>query len=119
MAGAFNPIGCLRLTSAMAFYRGYVDREDSGREWGSGVELGDIVNHSEDFLHQLSLHALLASGTTGAQGAAPKFLLTQDRDGLWFPDMALDDAQGAQHWLVKLPRGRKDEDRLVLRNEAG
>ena len=118
MAGAFNPIGCLRLTSAVAFYRGHVDSEDSGREWGGGVELDDIVNHSEDFLHQLSLHALLASGTTGAQGAAPKFLLTQDRDGLWFPDMALDDAQAAQQWLVKLPRGRKDEDRLVLRNEA-
>lgn len=118
MAGAFNPIGCLRLTSAVAFYRSYVDRHDGGREWGNGVELADIVNHSEDFLHQLSLHALLASGTTGAQGAAPKFLLTQDRDGLWFPDMALEDAQAAQHWLVKLPRGRSDEDRLVLRNEA-
>jgi serine/threonine-protein kinase HipA len=118
MAGAFNPIGCLRLTSAVAFYRSFVDREDTGRGWGSGVELEDIVNHSEGFLHQLSLHALLASGTTGAQGAAPKFLLTQDREGLWFPDMALDDAQAAQHWLVKLPRGRKDEDRLVLRNEA-
>ena len=118
MAGAFNPIGCLRLTSAVKFYQGYVHRHDGGREWGNGVELADIVDHSEDFLHQLSLHALLASGTTGAQGAAPKFLLTQDRYGLWFPDMALDDAQTAQHWLVKLPRGRKDEDRLVLRNEA-
>lgn len=118
MAGAFNPIGCLRLTSAVAFYRDYVNGQDSGREWGGGVTLDDIVGHSEAFLHQLSLHALLASGTTGAQGVSPKFLLTKDRAGLWFPDMALEDAQAAQHWLVKLPRGRTDEDRLVLRNEA-
>jgi len=118
MAGAFNPIGCLRLTSALDFYERYVNRHTDGRDWGVGVELAEIVSHSEAFLEQLSLHALLASGTTGAQGAAPKFLLSRDIGGLWYPDMALDDAQAVEHWLVKLPRGRQDEDRLVLRNEA-
>jgi len=118
MAGAFNPIGCLRLSSALGFYQGYVDRHTGGRDWSVGVEMTEIVSHSEAFLEQLSLHALLASGTTGAQGAAPKFLLSRDRSGLWYPDMALDDDLAAEHWLLKLPRGRKDEDRLVLRNEA-
>jgi serine/threonine-protein kinase HipA len=33
--------------------------------------------------------------------------------------MALPDEQTSEHWLVKLPRGRSEEDRAVLRNEAG
>jgi len=93
-AGAFNPIGCLRLSSALDFYRRFVDQHSGpmGRsDWREGVELGEVVNPSEAFLEQLSLHALLASGTTGAQGAAPKFLLTKSQGGLWYPDMALPD----------------------------
>lgn len=117
-AGAFNPIGCLRLTSAVDFYNHFVSTQTGGKNWRTGVELTEILSRSENFLEQLSLHSLLASGTTGAQGAAPKFLLTQDKDGLWFPDMALPDDEARQHWLVKLPRGKSDDDRLVLRNEA-
>ena len=120
-AGAFNPIGCLRLSSALDFYRRYVDQysdQVGANDWREGVELREVVNHSEAFLEQLSLHALLASGTTGAQGAAPKFLLTKSKEGLWYPDMALPDESASEHWLVKLPRGRSDDDRLVLRNEV-
>jgi serine/threonine-protein kinase HipA len=49
---------------------------------------------------------------------APKFLLTTDIHGRWFADMALPDDLAREHWLVKLPRGKSDEDRAVLRNEA-
>ena len=83
-----------------------------------GVSLDDITQRSDEFLDHIALHSMLATGTTGVQGVAPKFLLTTDRNGRWFADMALPDDRAHEHWLVKLPRGRSDEDRAVLRNEA-
>ena len=114
MAGAFNPIGCLRIQSAVQFYEQHVEPDSMP----SGFGLDDIQNKSEAFLQHLSLHAMLAAGTTGVQGVSPKYLLTQNHQGLWFADMALPDDQAAAHWLIKLPRGRSDDDRRVLRNEA-
>jgi len=114
MAGSFNPIGCLRLRSAVDFY----ERHAEVAQAHTGFALTDILNKSEAFLEHLSLHAMLAAGTTGVQGVAPKFLLTQSDQGRWFADMALPDAHAQSHWLVKLPKGRSQEDRAVLRNEA-
>jgi serine/threonine-protein kinase HipA len=114
MAGAFNPIGCLRLQSAVNFYA----QHTTVGEQDEGFSLQDILSKSEAFLDHLSLHAMLAAGTTGVQGVAPKFLLTQDADDRWYADLALPDDKARAHWLVKLPRGRSDEDRAVLRNEA-
>src|SRR3546814_6899748 len=61
---------------------------------------------------------MLAAGTPGVQGVAPKFLLTQDEEGRWFPDTALPDARARRHWIVKLPRGRHGTDFRILRHEA-
>lgn len=117
MAGAFNPIGCLRLTSAVDFFeREAAKQPDAAVKEGFALE--DVLTRSDDFLNHLSVHAMLASGTTGVQGVAPKFLLTTDRDGRWHADMALADERANEHWLVKLPRGSSDADRAVLRNEA-
>lgn len=115
--GAFNPIGRIRLTTAMAFYRKQEKRETT-RQYLQGFTLEDIQLRSEAFLDHLSVHAMLAAGTTGVQGVAPKFLLTTNHEGRWFADMALDDADAAEHWLIKGPRGKSDDDRAVLRNEA-
>jgi serine/threonine-protein kinase HipA len=118
MNGAFNPIGCLRFESAMEFFREEAARgADPGAQRGFSME--EVLNHSEEFLEHLSLHAMLAAGTTGVQGVAPKFLLTTDEAGRWFADMALPDERATTHWLLKLPRGRSEADRTVLRNEAG
>lgn len=114
MAGAFNPIGCLRLQSAVDFYT----QHTTVGEQDDGFSLQDILGKSEAFLDHLSLHAMLAAGTTGVQGVAPKFLLTQGADERWYADLALPDERARAHWLVKLPRGRSDADRAVLRNEA-
>lgn len=122
--GAFNPIGNLRIDTAVEFYERR--RADDGspdleplRAPGAGFSIDDIAQRSEAFLSHLEVHSMLASGTTGVQGVAPKFLLTQDADGRWFSDLALPDDRAFAHWLVKLPRGRSDDDRAVLRNEAG
>lgn len=118
MAGAFNPIGRLRLRSAVDFYDSHARQAPASGEWRQGFTLDQILRKSEGFLEHLSLHAMLAAGTTGVQGVAPKFLLTQNAEGHWFADLALGDDQARAHWLVKLPRGRSDADRAVLRNEA-
>ena len=117
MAGAFNPIGCLRLNTAMHFFADEA-RKNPDPQLGQGVSLDDITQRSDEFLNHIALHAMLATGTTGVQGVAPKFLLTTDRHGRWFADMALPDELAHAHWLVKLPRGKSEEDRSVLRNEA-
>ncbi len=117
MAGAFNPIGCLRLDTAMGFYHQEA-LKDPDVQTTPGLDLDDIIQKSDEFIEHIALHSMLAAGTTGVQGVAPKFLLTTDAQGCWHADMALADAQAQEHWLVKLPRGRSDEDRLVLRNEA-
>lgn len=115
--GAFNPIGCLRISSAVDFYKSQAAKNpDAARP--DGFTLMEIKTKSDDFLQHLALHAMLASGTTGVQGVAPKFLLTQDADDRWFADLALDDARAKQHWLVKLPRGRTEADLMVHANEA-
>lgn len=118
MAGAFNPIGCLRFMSALEFFRQESERHPDPAT-ATGFDFEEVLTRSQEFLDHLSLHAMLASGTTGVQGVAPKFLLTTDRDGRWFADMALSDDRAHEHWLLKLPRGKSDADRAVLRNEAG
>lgn len=117
MAGAFNPIGCLRLDTAVRFYA-QETANNPDPHMANGVSLSDITQRSDEFLNHIALHAMLATGTTGVQGVAPKFLLTTDRNERWFADMALPDEQAQAHWLVKLPRGKNEDDRAVLRNEA-
>lgn len=117
MAGAFNPIGRLRLASAVEFFNIQAASQPQAHQV-NGLTLQDIRHRSEQFLDHVSLYSMLAAGTTGVQGVAPKFLLTQDRQGRWHADMALADDQAATHWLMKLPRGKTQEDRAVLRNEA-
>lgn len=117
MAGAFNPIGCIRLSSAVEFYKSEAEKDPAAQNT-AGLTLGDISQRSDEFLNHISLHSMLAAGTTGVQGVAPKFLLTTDAEGKWFADLALPDEQAREHWLVKLARGPSEDDRAVLRNEA-
>ncbi|MDB5820608.1 MAG: hypothetical protein JWQ11_4248, partial [Rhizobacter sp.] len=80
--GAFNPIGCLRIDTAVDFYRQQSLRNpEQGALDGFGIS--DIEARTEDFLDHMALHAMLAAGTTGVQGVAPKYLLTQDEGGRW------------------------------------
>lgn len=118
MAGAFNPIGALRVTSAVAFYRDYARRNPPLAGSEDGFTREDLASRDERVLEHLSTHAMLASGTTGVQGVSPKFLLTEDRHGQLHADLALDDTLAGRHWLVKGPRNRSAADRQVLRNEA-
>lgn len=116
-AGAFNPIGRIRIAEAVGYFQAHVDRHPASRGL-PGLTMADLVGRSEEFKERMYLHGMLGTGTTGVQGAAPKYLLTQDHQGLLHGDAVLADDHAARHWIAKLPRGRSEADRKVLRNEA-
>jgi serine/threonine-protein kinase HipA len=67
---------------------------------------------------QLGLPRDTPYSSVDSQGAAPKYLLTEDHDGLWWAEGTLADKQCARFWLVKFPRGPRRQDALVLKAEA-
>ena len=116
-AGAFNPIGRLRIGEAVDYYQNHIGRHDPARAAG-GLLLEQVIARDDAFAERMLAHGMLAAGTTGVQGAAPKYLLTRDRKGRWHADGALQDADAADHCIVKLPRGKAEVDKKILRNEA-
>lgn len=116
-AGAFNPVGRLRVAEAVGYFDAHVERHPDARGL-PGLTIDEVVLRSAEFKERMFLHGMLGTGTTGVQGAAPKYLLTRDRAGLLHGDAVLPDAQAAQHLIAKLPRGNSAADDKVLRNEA-
>jgi serine/threonine-protein kinase HipA len=114
-AGAFNPIGRLRIREAVHYFEQHVERHGLSAD---GFTFDELLARAPDFHEAMMVHGMLAAGGTGVQGVAPKYLLTQAHDGKWYPDAALPDNQAQRHYIVKRPRGNSEEDRKVLRNEA-
>lgn len=116
-AGAFNPVGRIRIAEATDYLKAHVERHPAARGL-PGLTIDDVVARSAEFKERMYLHGMLGTGTTGVQGAAPKYLLTRDRAGLLHGDALLPDADASQHLIAKLPRGNSAADHKVLRNEA-
>ncbi|MGF6774042.1 serine/threonine-protein kinase HipA [Paraburkholderia sp. GAS199] len=116
-AGAFDPIGRIRVAEAVGYFEAHVARHPDSRGL-PGMTIADLVDRSVEFTERMFLHGMLGTGTTGVQGAAPKYLLTRDREGLLHGDAVLPDANATRHLIAKLPRGRSEADLKVLRNEA-
>ena len=116
-AGAFNPIGCVRVAEAVQYYEQHLARHETDKPI-HGLSLEDIIGRGEVFHERMLVHSMLAAGSLGVQGAAPKYLLTTDHDGMWHADGALADERAAAHFIVKRARGKTPSDDKVLRNEA-
>jgi serine/threonine-protein kinase HipA len=116
-AGAFNPVGRIRVAEAVNYFEAHVARHPAAQGL-PGLTIDDVVTRGADFAERMFLHGMLGTGTTGVQGAAPKYLLTRDRAGLLHGDAVLPDAEATQHLIAKLPRGNSTADEKVLRNEA-
>lgn len=114
-AGAFNPIGRLRSREAVDYFEQHVERHDLVT---NGFAFEELLARAPEFHETMMVHGMLAAGGTGVQGVAPKYLLTEAKDGRWFPDAALPDTRAQRHFIVKRPRGNTEADRKVLRNEA-
>lgn len=113
--GAFNPIGRLRLDTAVAFADRTGVEDDSLRR---GFTLEEIVGRKDDFIDNLAQHGMLGAGTTGLQGASSKFMFVKNAEGLWILDSFAKESDISSHWLMKLPRGRHETDLAILKNEA-
>lgn len=116
-AGAFNPVGRIRVAEAVDYFEAHVARHPDARGL-PGMTIDDVTGRSAEFTERMRLHGMLGTGTTGVQGAAPKYLLTRDRAGLLHGDAVLPDADATRHLIAKLPRGKSAADEKVLRNEA-
>lgn len=114
-AGAFNPIGRLRIREAVDYFQDHVVRHEAMAE---GFEFDELLERGPEFHEMMMVHGMLAAGGTGVQGVAPKYLLTLARNGRWYPDAALSDNEADVHYIVKRPRGTTLDDQKVLRNEA-
>lgn len=78
----------------------------------------EVIQRTNTFLEYAYEQGAAIGGATGAQGEAPKLLMTEDRDGALHPDAMLPDHQSRRHWLVKFARNRVSErDKNILRAE--
>lgn len=107
--GAGNPPGNLRV------YQAAIDPPESKH---FGFTLDDIVAKKSDFIEYAEEMGAVVAGATDIPGDAPKFMVVTDSDGRWHPDGALAPEDVVSSWIVKFPRGKDPDDRLVLRNEA-
>jgi serine/threonine-protein kinase HipA len=70
-----------------------------------GFEKQEVVDKGPEFVEYMVSCGAPASGTTGAGGAAPKFLLREDHQGRFHAEGVLPDHLTKTCWLVKFPRG--------------
>lgn len=103
------PIGHMRIKESLGTL-------DSRRPMGFARQ--DVIQRDNRFLEYAYEQGAAIGGATGAGGEAPKLLLTENQDGLLFPDAVLDDEQVRQHWFVKFARNRGTQlDQDILRSE--
>lgn len=103
------PVGHLRIKEA------YEQLPISRRE---AFPRHDIVERTNDFLEYAYEAGAALGGATGAQGEAPKLLMTESNDGAFHADAMLPDELSQRHWLVKFARNQVSErDKNILRAE--
>ncbi|MGB3126273.1 MAG: HipA domain-containing protein [Pseudomonas sp.] len=103
------PIGHMRIKES-------VEALDGQRPLG--FERQEVIQRDNRFLEYAYEQGAAIGGATGAGGEAPKLLLTENQDGLLFPDAILNDAQVKQHWFVKFARNKGTQtDQDILRSE--
>lgn len=105
-----NPPGNLRVVADQG-------PESARKIRHPGFSRAEVVSKGPSFLEYMVVHGAPVAGTTGAGGAAPKFLLREDHSGCFHADGVLPDSETKRCWLVKFPRGRESIDRDILRAE--
>ena len=110
IAGASHPTGNVRVANALDRFEGPSDHP--------GFPRSDILDRAEGFIEYAHRCGAPVSGSSGAGGDSPKFLLREDHHGRWHADGVLSDDRTRGCWLVKFPRMRHRSDRLILEAEA-
>lgn len=103
------PIGHMRIKESVAAM-------DSRPPMGFTRQ--EVIQRDNSFLEYAYEQGAAIGGATGAGGEAPKLLLTENQQGLLFPDAVLDDEHVRQHWFVKFARNKGTQlDQDILRSE--
>ncbi|MSP61397.1 MAG: type II toxin-antitoxin system HipA family toxin [Myxococcales bacterium] len=111
VAGASHPPGNIRVATAL-------EREAESPPH-PGFPRSDILDRAAGFIEYAHKCGAPVSGSTGAGGDSPKFLLREDHEGRWHAEGALTDERTSRCWLVKFPGGRRElSDRIILEAEA-
>lgn len=83
-----------------------------------GFSLDGIAARPDEFREAVHGFGVTLPGAFGIQGAWPKILMTQARDGLWYPDPVVPDGEALRHAIFKWAPADKDETKLILNAEA-
>lgn len=110
------PVGNLRLAHARHWKPDHVRGFTRQDVLESGGEFLEFMREAQQIQFGSRNDSPYSAADT--QGAAPKYLLTQDEAGLWWAEGTLPDALCRKHWLVKFPRGGTRADRTILQAEA-
>ena len=110
--GTGNPPGHLRIAEAIL--------PPPPDQFKIGFPRLDILEQREDFLEYAAERGAHVAGGSSVQGEAPKYLLAEDKAGMFHAEGALPDNQISKFWLVKFSRGKRTDKRnqQVLKNEA-
>lgn len=103
------PIGNMRIKESVAVL-------EEGE--AMGFTRADVITRDQHFLEYAYEQGAAIGGATGAGGEAPKLLMTEDADGLLYPDAVLADELAREHWFIKLARNQAlKNDQDILRSE--
>lgn len=108
-----SPIGNIRIKQSWD-----AERKRMKGKIHPGLTLEQVLARDDAFAELARDSAAVASGTSGVQGAWPKLLLTQDRQGRWRPDPMVPDAEAAEHAIIKWVGDRHEATNLILAAEA-
>jgi serine/threonine-protein kinase HipA len=106
-----SPPGNLRIRSTEMI-------EPTEGDSSIGFALSEVLKKGPEFLEHMIRSGAPVSGSTGATGAAPKFLLRENHEGLFFADGVLPDNETKRQWFVKFPRGHAKIDAQILQTEG-
>ena len=111
LKGSGNPPGHLRIAEAVL--------PPPPDQFKIGFPRIDILEQREDFLEYAAERGAHIAGGSSVQGEAPKYLLVEDRVGMFHAEGALPDDQIGRFWLVKFPRGKRTDERnqQILKND--
>ncbi len=113
LRGAGSPVGNVRIRQAAEF-----DAERTAGMAKVGVSEDEIFGRSDRFIEIVDYFSIIASGSSGLQGVWPKVAMTKAKDGLYYPDPLVDDADAVDHVIVKLLRSANERDAVILSSEA-
>ncbi|NLC23329.1 MAG: HipA domain-containing protein [Oxalobacter sp.] len=117
LTGAINPVGQIRVREAADAYKVRMRQLDP-KWWEQGFTTEEVLSRSDAFAEHFDAHGIFSAGATSVQGLAPKLLLVQGKDGLWYADATLPDSRVARHVILKLSRARNMADWTILQHEA-